>query len=385
MNQKEPIPRRAAARPSRASGSSDDRRGAWLTVISGERRGLVAAAERGGLAVLAALYRAGLAAHNLRLRLPGAVRRAPCPVVSVGNLTVGGTGKTPMVAHLARLATSLGLRPLIVSRGYGAAAGGPNEEARELETLSPGVPHVQSPDRLGAIRRWTADHPCDLVILDDGFQHRRLARDLDIVLVDALHPFGLGPSDFGRLLPRGILREPLSALARADLAILTRVDPSSDLGHLTDLLACYLRPGTPILTARHRPTGLRMLDGSRREADWLRGQDVAAACGIGNPDAFRRTLEQQGARVRLFEVFPDHYAYTGADLDRLIQAARAADAKMLVTTGKDFVKWRPLIAGSPPPMDVAALEVTFQILEGEDVLRRRIAALRPLEADSGRT
>jgi tetraacyldisaccharide 4'-kinase len=373
-------------RPAIPSGFSlRDRRGAWLAVISGERRGAVASAERGGLAVLAALYRAGLAAHNLRLRLPGAVRRAPCPVVSVGNLTVGGTGKTPMVAHLARLATSLSLRPLIVSRGYGAAGGGPNEEARELETLSPGVPHVQSPDRLGAIRRWTADHPCDLVILDDGFQHRRLARDLDIVLVDALHPFGLGPSDFGRLLPRGILREPLSALARADLAILTRADHSSDLGHLTDLLACYLRPGTSILTARHRPTGLRMPDGSRREADWLRGQDVAAACGIGNPDAFRWTLLQLGARVRRFEVFPDHYAYTRADLDRLIQAARAADAKMLVTTGKDFVKWRPLIAESPPPMDVAALEVTFQILEGEDMLRRRIAALRPLEADSGRT
>jgi len=301
---------------------------------------------------------------------------------------VGGTGKTPMVAHLACLATSLGLRPLIVSRGYGAAAGGgPNEEALELEALAPGVPHVQSPDRLGAIRRWTADHPCDLVILDDGFQHRRLARDLNMVLVDALHPFGLGPSDFGRLLPRGILREPLSALARADLAILTRAElvGAEDLTRIKKEVTLKTRPGTPILTASHRPTGLRMPDGSRREADWLRGQDVAAACGIGHPEAFRRTLEQQGAAVRLFETFPDHYAYTRADLDRLIEAARAADAKMLVTTGKDFVKWRPLIAGSPPPMDVAALEVTFQILEGEDVLRRRIAALVPLEADSGRT
>jgi len=385
MNQKEPIPRRAAARPSRASGSSDGRRRAWLAVISGERRGLVACAERGGLAVLAALYRAGLAAHNLRLRLPGAVRRAPCPVASVGNLTVGGTGKTPMVALLARLATGLGLRPLIVSRGYGASGGGPNEEARELEALAPGLPHVQSPDRLGAIRRWTADHPCDLAILDDGFQHRRLARDLNIVLVDALQPFGIGPSDFGRLLPRGILREPLSALARADLAILTRADHRSDLGHLTDLLACYLRPGTPILTARHRPTGLRMLDGSQRETDWLKRQDVAAACGIGNPEAFRRTLEQQGAAVRWFETFPDHYAYTRADLDRLMEAARSADAKTLVTTGKDLVKWRPLIAGAPQPMDVAALEVALEVVDCEDVLRRRIAALRSLAADSRRT
>jgi len=354
-----------------------------MAVISGERRGTVAAAERAGLAALAALYRAGLAAHNLRLRLPGAVRRAPCPVASVGNLTVGGTGKTPMVALLARLATGLGLRPLIVSRGYGAAGGGPNEEACELEALAPGVPHVQSPDRLRAIQEWTAEHPCDLVILDDGFQHRRLARDLDIVLVDAIRPFGLGLSDFGRLLPRGILREPLSALARADIAVITRTElvDAADLARIKERVALRTRPGTPILAAGHRPTGLRMLEGSRREATSINGRDVAAACGIGNPEAFRRTLEVLGARVRLFEVFPDHYAYARADLDLLIEAARAAGVKTLVTTGKDFVKWRPLLAGLAPPVDVAALEVALEVIEGEDVLRRRIAALVPREAD----
>jgi tetraacyldisaccharide 4'-kinase len=115
-------------------------------------------------------------------------------------------------------------------------------------------------------------------------------------------------------------------------------------------------------------------DGSSQNIDWLRGQTVAAACGIGNPEAFRRTLRQAGAAVQRFEVFRDHHAYTAADLDRLLADARAAGAKALVTTGKDFVKWRPLLgpAASPEPL---ALEMALEIVEGEDVLRQRLGAL----------
>ncbi|MCX5677006.1 MAG: tetraacyldisaccharide 4'-kinase, partial [Planctomycetota bacterium] len=191
-----------------------NRRDTWLAIISGERRGLAAAAARANLTILAGLYRAGLFISDQRFRVPGAVRRASCPVVSVGNLTVGGTGKTPLVAHLARLVAEMGGRPVILSRGYAAPAGRPNEEALELERLCPGVPHLQNPDRRKALEDWVAQNPCDVAILDDGFQHRGLARDLDIVLIDALRPFG-----FGHVLPRGLLREPLSALRRADLVI----------------------------------------------------------------------------------------------------------------------------------------------------------------------
>jgi tetraacyldisaccharide 4'-kinase len=357
---------------------SSDRRasnpqGAWLAIISGERRGPAAALARGALAALAALYRAGLFFSDLRFRVPGAVRTASRPVVSVGNLTVGGTGKTPMVAYLAEMAMQLGGRPVLLSRGYGAAAGRPNEEAAELARLCPGVTHLQSPDRRQALEDWAAANPCDLAILDDGFQHRRLARDLDIVLVDALRPFG-----YGRLLPRGLLREPLSALRRADVVVITRADLVSPqaLALLKQTIADRARPAAPILVAAHQPTGLVLADGSRRPADWLRGQDIAAACGIGNPDAFRRTLERAGGRVRWFEVFPDHYAYAPADLDRLMRAAEAAGASALVTTGKDLVKWQPLLgAGQAPPVPVAALEVRLQVLEGEETLRRQVAAL----------
>ncbi|MBE3100409.1 MAG: tetraacyldisaccharide 4'-kinase [Planctomycetes bacterium] len=358
--------------------SSDHRasnpQGAWLTIVSGERRGLAAAAARAGLTVLAGLYRAGLFFSNRRFRVPGAIRRASRPVVSVGNLTVGGTGKTPLVAHLAVLVAEMGGRPVILSRGYAAPAGRPNEEALELERLCPDVPHLQNPDRRKALEDWVAQNPCDVAILDDGFQHRGLARDLDIVLIDALRPFG-----FGHVLPRGLLREPLSALRRADLVIITRADlvDAEALAALKQDLAGRARTGAPVLVAGHQPRGLLVADGSRRHADWLRDREVAAACGIGNPEAFRLTLEQAGAAVRLFEIFPDHHAYTSADLDHVLRLAEAAGLKTLVTTGKDWVKWQPLLAGSPrrPPIEVAALEVAMKFLEGEQALRREIGAL----------
>jgi tetraacyldisaccharide 4'-kinase len=358
--------------------SSDHRasnpQGTWLAIISGERRGLAAAAARANLTILAGLYRAGLFVRDRRFHLPGAVRRASCPVVSVGNVTVGGTGKTPLVAHLARLVAEMGGRPVILSRGYAAPAGRPNEEALELERLCPGVPHLQNPDRRKALEDWVAQNPCDVAILDDGFQHRGLARDLDIVLIDALRPFG-----FGHVLPRGLLREPLSALRRADLVIITRADlvDAGALAALKQDLAARARTGAPVLVAGHQPRGLLVADGSRRHADWLRGREVAAACGIGNPEAFRRTLEQCSARVRLFEIFPDHHAYTPADLDHVLRLAEAAGLKTLVTTGKDWVKWQPLLAGSPrrPPVEVAALEVALEFLEGEQALRREMGAL----------
>jgi len=353
-----------------------DRQSRWLAIIAKSRRGPAAAVARAGLTVLAGLYRAGLALANLRWRLPGMVRRAPCPVVSVGNLTVGGTGKTPMVAYLARLAVAEGARPLIVSRGYGAASGRPNEEALELGETCPDVPQVQYPDRLRAIRDWTASKPCDLVILDDGFQHRRLARDLDIVLVDTTRPFG-----FGHVLPRGLLREPLSALARADLVVITRAEllTAEGVARLRTELGAYLRPGVPVLVSEHRPSRIVLLDGAHRDADWLRGRKVTAACGIANPDAFQQGLDRLGAHVVRFEAFRDHYAYAAAEIDRLIEAARLAGAEALVTTRKDFVKWRPLLEDRRPdlPVEVVGLGVDVAFTEGEAILRGRMLDLLP--------
>ncbi|MGB2998493.1 MAG: tetraacyldisaccharide 4'-kinase [Phycisphaerae bacterium] len=359
-------------------GTTPDRRQVWLPLISGEQRGLGAALARFGLWLMAGLYHAGLFLRNLRFRLPGAVRRIGRPVISVGNLTVGGTGKTPMAAYLARLAAKMGGRPLVISRGYASAAGEANEETRELARLCPDIPCVQNQDRWQAIHDWMWRNPCDIAILDDGFQHRRLARDLDIVLVDASLPFG-----YGHVLPRGLLREPPSALRRADLVVITRAElvEADALAALKEDLARRTRPGVPILVAEHRPQELIALDGSSQNLSRLRGQDVAAACGIGNPDAFRRTLEALDARVALWETYPDHYPYTVEEIERLLRAAHSAGLKMLVTSGKDYVKWKPLLGGrkgsGSAPVEVVALTVGIEIVEGADVLARRVRSLLP--------
>jgi len=363
-------PSAATSRPLR------DRQSRWLALISGRTRGAAASLARAGLWILSRLYRLGLAVANVRWLLPGMVRRLPCPVVSVGNLTVGGTGKTPMVACLTNMVTGMGGAPLIVSRGYGGDEGRPNEEARELERLCPHVPHVQNPDRARAIRAWLQRQPCDVAILDDGFQHRRCGRDLDIVLIDALRPFG-----YGYLLPRGLLREPVSALRRADVIVITRAAWLADdaVARLKARVGNLARGGTPVLLAEHQPTGILLPDGSRRDLAWLAGREVAAACAIANPQAFRLTLERLGAHVAPFEVFRDHHAYTADDLNRLVGAAEAAGAKVLVTTGKDFVKWFPMIdAGQVARgVELAAVQIALRITEGEDLLRRRIASLLP--------
>jgi len=349
---------------------------AWLDLVSGRAVGLSATLARFGLWLLAGLYRAGLALASFRYCLPGADRRIARPVVSVGNLTLGGTGKTPMAAFLARLVTEMGGRPVIVSRGYGAASGAPNEEAMELARLCPGVPCVWNRDRWQAIHDWMWRHPCDLAILDDGFQHRRLARDLDIVLVDALQPFG-----HGHVLPRGLLREPPSALRRADLVVITRAElvGSREMDALKGRLHGLVRAGVPILVAHHQPSALVRADGSREAPESLRGETVAAACGIGNPEAFRATLQRLGARVEKWDVFPDHHAYASADVERLLSAARSAGLKRLVTTVKDYVKWEPLLAdrSERPAVEVVALEVRMAMVEGEGELRAAVQALLP--------
>ena len=363
--------RAAVVPPGRPSGER-----AWRDLVSGRAVGLSATLARSGLWLLAGLYRAGLALARLRYRLPGAARRVARPVVSVGNLTLGGTGKTPMAALLARIVTEMGGRPVIVSRGYGAASGTPNEEAMELARLCPGVPCVQNRDRWQAIHDWMWRHPCDLAILDDGFQHRRLARDLDIVLVDALQPFG-----HGHVLPRGLLREPPSALRRADLVVITRAELVGPRGMdtLKDRLHGLVRAGVPVLVAQHQPSALVRTDGSREAPESLRGETVAAACGIGNPEAFHATLERLGARVEQWDVFPDHHAYASADVERLLSAARSAGLKRLVTTVKDYVKWEPLLAdrSERPAVEIAALEVRMAMIEGDERLRREIRSLLP--------
>ncbi len=305
------------------------------------------------LALRAGLYRVGL------LR----PKRVTVPVISVGNLTVGGTGKTPMVLQLAQELARRGLVPAVVARGYGAHVDGLNDEGAELAHRFEGLVQAQHPKRVLAAQRAIACG-AQALVLDDGFQHRQLHRDLDLVLVDATRPWGLRSTR--ALLPRGLLREAPTALRRADLLVLTRADQvdAAALGALRAELAA-LAPGVAQLVCVHEPDVLVDEQGQRHALSWLAGREVCAVSGLGNPQAFERTLEQLGARLAQTVRRPDHHAWTREDLAGL-------DPEVpLVCTGKDAPKLRRL------GVAYRALWVSARITEGAAVLEARLDTLTP--------
>ncbi len=341
---------------------------AFRRLVDGSARGVGPAAARACLAALAAPYAAAVAARNAAYDAGLlAARPAPVPVVSIGNLTLGGTGKTPLVAWAARRLAAAGLRPAIVSRGYGAATGTRSDEAAELALVVPGVPHVADRDRLAGARA-AAAAGADCVVLDDGFQHRRLARDLDVVAVDATDPFGCD-----RLFPRGLLREPATGLARAGAIVLTRADTvtAARRREIRDRVAAERRAAPPVAwaEAEHRPVALRRWEDAPLPIDDIRGRRVVACAAIGNPAAFRATLESLGVDVVGFRTFPDHHAYGAADLAALAACAADARADVVITTLKDLVKVRHRDLGGVP---VVALEIALVVREGEGELQAAV-------------
>lgn len=298
-------------------------------------------------------------------------RRCGRPVVAVGNLTAGGTGKTPFVAWLVGATRAVGRRPGILARGYGPRPqGSPLSDEGTLlaELVGADVPQVEDPRRVRGAAALLSAHPdVDLVVLDDGFQHRALARDVDVVLVDATAPFG-----GGHFLPRGLLREPPRALARADVVVLTRADavPAAALATLRARVAA-LAPRADLACARTRATGLVAADGARRPLAALAGAAVAAWSGIGNPAAFEATLEAAGARLVLRRRSADHHRPTAAALAAVVADAARAGASLVVVTRKDLVKLRAL---APAPPGLVALDVETEVTEGREALLRRVAA-----------
>jgi len=290
------------------------------------------------------------------------------PVVSVGNLTLGGTGKTPMVEWLARWFRRQGVRVTVISRGYGAQSGSRNDEALELEQKLPDVPHLQNPDRVAAAETAIEEFECQLILLDDAFQHRRMGRDLDIVLLDALEPLG-----FGHVFPRGTLREPVAGLRRADVVVLSRADMlphagREDIRRVVDLHA----PEALFLEARHAPRTLLSSVGEEAPLDLLSGRKVAAFCGIGNPAGFRHTLRTCDYRLADFREYPDHHDYARADVESLADWAGQLDVAAVVCTRKDLVKLGlPEIGGRR----LWAVDVGIDFLTGQGDLEAALGRL----------
>lgn len=344
---------------------------AFRDLVSGRRRGATAAVLRAVLRGAEVGYAAAMRSRNyLYDRGSFRVERVDVPVISVGNITLGGTGKTPMVEWLARWYRGRGVRVALVSRGYGAEQGGANDEALELEERLPDVPHVQNADRVAASKMAIEEFESQLILLDDGFQHRRLARDLDIVLIDALEPFG-----FEHVFPRGTLREPLGSLSRAQIVALSRADvvDASQRAAIRARVEHYAADALWI-ELEHRPQRLVAADGRYEPVETLAGRRVAAFCGIGNPAGFQHTLSRVGADVVDLREFPDHHAYSREDVEGLAIWTDALNVDTVVCTAKDLVKLRlDRLGGS----QLSALAIELAITHGREQLEARLEELLP--------
>lgn len=339
-------------------------------LISEQRRGVRASLLRGMLRVAEVPYTWAVGWRNRRFdRQTVDIYRPPIPTISVGNLTTGGTGKTPMVAWLARWFRRHNVRAVVISRGYGAEKGSQNDEARELEQCLPDVPHLQNPDRAAASQVAIEELESQLIILDDGFQHRRIARDLDLVLLDALEPFG-----YGHVLPRGTLREPLHGLSRADMVALSRADLVDDerRERIRRQVNQYA-PDAAWLELAHQPCELRSADGQTASAEMLAGKPVAAFCGIGNPTGFVRTLTACGYDVIGFREFPDHHPYRRSDVEDLATWVDSLPAvQAVICTHKDLVKIELAQLGRHA---LWALGIDVKILHGRDAFEAQLQQL----------
>ena len=314
-------------------------------------------------------------------------RRLPHRVISIGNITLGGTGKTPAVMALAENAASRGFHPCILTRGYKGTARGPcfvsrgegplmsafeagDEPVLMAETLH-GIPIVKGKDRheagMFAIAKLgyqdSTVEPHLLFILDDGFQHWALHRDKDILLID-----GTNPSGNGRLFPMGSLREPFSEIKRADLIVITNLSPSSRSGgegeedhqqaderSLTEKIR-KCAASTPVYFARHTPTAFRTASGNVVPLSQMKDKRVFAFCGIGNPYSFQHTLRSVIGCQTGFMVFKDHYRYSLADFRTITSNAEKCGADWIVTTEKDIMRLKQFSL----PDNLLALRIEFR-------------------------
>ena len=330
---------------------------------------------RGCLSCLTPMYRMAIWWRNRRFDRALAaddqsiVKRADVPVISVGNLTTGGTGKTPLVVAVAKLLREQSKRVALISRGYGSDPDHPgrNDEAMELEHRLPDVPHLQDPDRFAMATIAVEELESEVLLLDDGFQHRRLYRDLDIVTIDATNPFG-----YGRLLPRGLLREPIKSLRRANLVVVTRSNlvDAATLDGLLEKVQRWVNPRQIVITEMKLMKAINA-SGDVKPLEALLDKPAFLFSAIGNPIGFEQTLLGQSANLVGHEVFSDHHRFGRQDFERIGEAAQQAAADQIVCTHKDLVKVGvDRIAGLP----VHAALIEVEITVGLDSLKEALAA-----------
>ena len=308
------------------------------------------------------------------------VKRVKTTVISVGNISVGGSGKTPFVEMLVRMLSRRGKKVAVISRGYGRSTIGTlvvsdgttlletvqrsGDEAYQVARKFPGVVVIVDEQRARAAQIVAGKFAVDVIVLDDGFQHRALHRDLDIVMVH-----GGTPLSSMRLLPSGLQREPLSSLDRAHLLAISF---SSDGRVNVTELQKYT--SASVIKVRHKPKELVLLVGNRRmKLLEARGRNCIACCGIGSPESFRHTVREAGLKVDDCMVFPDHHKYTASDLRNIEENASSLHAEIIITTEKDAVRLEPLIKETVSLMKrFYYLEVEMEIMEDAEILDRAL-------------
>jgi len=338
-------------------------------LISGQSTGFGAALLRFLLAPAAAVYAVVIRLRNfLYSRGLLKIHQASAAVISIGNITTGGTGKTPLVVWLYNEITHNSKLKIqnyncaILTRGYKAAQNSTDEPVILAESC-PQAPVIINPDRVAGAAKAVEEFGTNVLIMDDGFQHRQLARDLDIVAIDATCPFG-----YGKILPAGFLREPISSLKRADAIVITRCDQSTDaeLARLEDKLR-GINPNMLIARSMHSPVLAKSSDDEQIRLEQLKGKKIFAFCGIGNPDAFFNTIKKLGCELVSSEIFDDHYHYTDKDIDAISAHADEFKADLILTTQKDWTKIAPLTSANKS-IPIAYLEVEIKFLAGHDKL-----------------
>ena len=326
------------------------------------------------------------------------VHHVDAAVLCVGNITVGGTGKTPLVVWLCNLITqnpklkTQNCRCAILTRGYKARAQENADFKDEIAILAESCPEAEvivNPDRVAGASEAIDKYAARVLIMDDGFQHRRLARDLDIVAIDATQPFG-----YGKMLPAGLLREPVSSLNRAGAVVITRCDQVTEaqLSELEQKLRA-INSGIVIAKSIHaavsvkypEPTVIPAKAGIQKDnkkmdfclrrndnIEQLKGKNIFAFCGIGNPDAFLNTIKNLGAELAGSKVYDDHYHYTDACLAEISEQAEEVGADLILTTQKDWTKvisnFKSQISDFKLPLPFAYLAIEIKFLSGEDKL-----------------
>jgi tetraacyldisaccharide 4'-kinase len=358
----------------------------YRSIISGERAGARHAILRFILEVASWIYAVIVGIRNLLYDAKILKQtKLNVPVISVGNITTGGTGKTPTVIMLVKELKRLGKKPAVLTRGYGAKKGQKSDEVLVIEHECPDCPVIVNPDRVAGGKH-AIEQGADILVLDDGFQHRRLARDLNIVLIDATEPMGI-PG----VIPRGTWREPPFNLKRANMIMLTRCEQVSE--QLADLAAGLLTQWvSPRAIFQQRTAVTGLLDAQGNQVPLVAGgRRVIAFAGVGNPNGFLHTVRSLGMHVSAASWFDDHHHYDPkTDFQPLIKVSHDRHIEAWITTLKDWVKLQPTPIPptpglrAPPPIWHVRIEARLRPHE-QELLKARLSTLTatPMQMPTG--